>query len=51
MVKLQKQKRGNLMVAIPKKIAEAQGWNEGEELTLYPCNNRVLQLIPLSSAE
>ena len=47
MVKLQKQSRGNFVVAIPKKIVEAQEWGGDEELSLYPCNNGALRLVPL----
>ena len=47
MVKLQKQARGNFIVAIPKEFIEAQGWSEDQELALCPCKDSVLKLVPL----
>ncbi|MCO5381221.1 MAG: hypothetical protein NHB15_03145 [Methanosarcina barkeri] len=47
MVKLQKQTRGNYVVAIPKQFLKAQGWSEDEEFALCPCKNGSLRLTPL----
>ncbi|MDR7665499.1 hypothetical protein RG963_06840 [Methanosarcina sp. Z-7115] len=48
MVKLQKQTRGNYMVAVNKQFLKALGWREDEELLLCPCNKNSLKLVPVS---
>jgi hypothetical protein len=47
MVKLQKQVRGNFIVAIPKKSVNALKWGDSEKFALCPRDNGVLRLVSL----
>jgi hypothetical protein len=47
MVKLQKQKKGNYVVAMPKEFIAANGWNDDTQFTWCPCKNDSLRLVPL----
>lgn len=47
MVKLQKQTRGNFMVAIPKVYLKHCGWDENTHLSICPCGDG-LKLVKLN---
>jgi hypothetical protein len=48
MVKIQKQKKGNKIIALPQKYIEHMGWSEDTLLDWCPCpDGSGLKLIPL----